>query len=156
MNERRRPFRRGRGPRPSGPRATEPYGDADPYRDPVDSAPQDTESFDAPRSRSDMNGDGNDEGNIPSSPVDTPPPPAEAPEGMASPVYNNQPQQQQRPHQYGGQGGNRHDRDNRRDRGRGRNQRGRGRNNNRNQRGDQGPRQPMAPVVPDSETTGWY
>ncbi len=103
-----------------------------------------------------MNGDGNDEGNIPSSPVDTPPPPAEAPEGMAPPVYNNQPQQQQRPHQYGGQGGNRHDRDNRRDRGRGRNQRGRGRNNNRNQRGDQGPRQPMAPVVPDSETTGWY
>jgi len=74
---------------------------------------------------------------------------------MAPPVYNNQ-QQQQRPHQYGGQGGNRHDRDNRRDRGRGRNQRGRGRNNNRNQRGDQGPRQPMAPVVPDSETMGWY
>ena len=101
-----------------------------------------------------MNGDGTDEG-IPSSPVDTPPPPAESPEGMAPPAYNNQ-SQQNRPHQYGGQGGNRqHDRDNRRDRGRGRNQRGRGRNN-RGQRNDQGPRQPMAPIVPDSETMGWY
>ena len=102
-----------------------------------------------------MNGDGTDEG-IPSSPVDTPPPPAESPEGMAPPAYNNQ-SQQNRPHQYGGQGGNRqHDRDNnRRDRGRGRNQRGRGRNN-RGQRTDQGPRQPMAPIVPDSETMGWY
>ena len=101
-----------------------------------------------------MNGDAMDD-NTPSSPVDTPPPPAESPEGLAPPVYNNQ--QQGRPQQYGGQqGGNRqHDRDNRRDRGRNRNQRGRGRNN-RGQRGEQGPRQPMAPIVPDSETTGWY
>ena len=99
-----------------------------------------------------MNGDAMDD-DTPSSPVDTPPPPAESPEGSAPPVYNNQ--QQNRPQQYGGQGGNRpHDRDNRRDRGRNRNQRGRGRNN-RGQR-DQGPRQPMAPIVPDSETMGWY
>jgi transcription termination factor Rho len=105
-----------------------------------------------------MNGDGNDEG-MPSSPVDTPPPPAESAEGMAPPpAYNNQ--QQPRHNQYGQQGGNRqNDRDNnRRDRGRNRNQRGRGRNNNRNQQQqrDQGPRQPMAPVVADSESTGWY
>jgi transcription termination factor Rho len=103
-----------------------------------------------------MNGDGMDEG-TPSSPVETPPPPSESPEGMAPPAYNNNPpqQQQNRQQQYGGgQGGNRNDRDNRRDRGRNRNQRGRGRNN-RGQR-DQGPRQPMAPIVPDSETTGWY
>jgi transcription termination factor Rho len=76
---------------------------------------------------------------------------------MAPPAYNNQqqPQQQNRQQQYGGgQGGNRNDRDNRRDRGRNRNQRGRGRNQ-RGQR-DQAPRQPMAPIVPDSETTGWY
>jgi transcription termination factor Rho len=104
-----------------------------------------------------MNGDGMDEG-MPSSPVDTPPPPAESAEGMAPPpAYNNQ---QQRNNQYGGQqGGNRqNDRDNnRRDRGRNRNQRGRGRNNNRNQpRGEPVPRQPMAPVVPDGESTGWY
>jgi transcription termination factor Rho len=74
------------------------------------------------------------------------------------PAYNNQ--QQPRHNQYGQQGGNRqNDRDNnRRDRGRNRNQRGRGRNNNRNQQQqrDQGPRQPMAPVVADSESTGWY
>jgi transcription termination factor Rho len=103
-----------------------------------------------------MNGDGMDEG-TPSSPVDTTPPPADSQEGTASPAYNNQqqPQQQHRPQQYGGgQGGNRNDRDNRRDRGRNRNQRGRGRNQ-RGQR-DQAPRQPMAPVVADSETTGWY
>jgi transcription termination factor Rho len=100
-----------------------------------------------------MNGDGMDEG-TPSSPVETPPPPAESQEGTAPPAYNNQ-QQQQRQQQYGGgQGGNRNDRDNRRDRGRGRNQRGRGRNQ-RGQR-DQAPRQPMAPIVPDSESTGWY
>ena len=61
MNERRRPFRRGRGPRPSGPLANEPYGDADPYRESIDSAPQETESFDAPRPRIDMNGDGQDD-----------------------------------------------------------------------------------------------
>jgi transcription termination factor Rho len=106
-----------------------------------------------------MNGDGNDEG-MPSSPVDTPPPPAESAEGMAPPpAYNNQHQPRHNP--YGGQqGGNRqNDRDNnRRDRGRNRNQRGRGRNTNRNQQQprDQAPRQPMAPVVADSETTGWY
>ena len=104
-----------------------------------------------------MNGDGMDEG-TPSSPVETPPPPSESSEGMAPPPYNNNQQQQQhqnRQQQFGGgQGGNRNDRDNRRDRGRNRNQRGRGRNN-RGQR-DQGPRQPMAPIVPDSETTGWY
>ena len=109
-----------------------------------------------------MNGDGNDEG-MPSSPVETPPPPAESSEGMAPPAYNQQqPQQHQRNQQYGGgQGGNRNDRndrndrDNRRDRGRNRNQRGRGRNNNRGQR-DAGPRQPLAPIVADSESTGWY
>jgi transcription termination factor Rho len=99
-----------------------------------------------------MNGDAMDE-DTPSSPVDTPPSPAESPEGNAPAAYNNQ--QQNRQQQFGGQGGNRqHDRDNRRDRGRNRNQRGRGRNN-RGQR-DQGPRQPMAPIVPDSETMGWY
>jgi transcription termination factor Rho len=105
-----------------------------------------------------MNGDGTDEG-VASSPVETPPPPAESGEEMAPPAYNNQqaPREQNRQQQYGGQGGGRDGRDgrdNRRDRGRGRNQRGRGRNQ-RGQR-DQGPRQPMAPVVPDSETTGWY
>ena len=100
MNERRRPFRRGRGPRPSGPHANEPYGDADPYREPIDSAQQDTESFDAPRPRIDMNGDGQDDGSdsppsMTQSPVDTPPPPSDSGEMMVPQPYtnNNQPQQ---------------------------------------------------------------
>ena len=115
-----------------------------------------------------MNGDGMDEGvgappATPSSPVDTPPSSNDSNEGAQNPTYNNhQPRQQ-----YGGQGGNRHQNDrgdnrndnrgdNRRDRGRNhRNQRGRGRNNNRNQRNEQS-RAPMAPIVADSETMGWY
>jgi transcription termination factor Rho len=108
-----------------------------------------------------MNGDGSNE-EISSSPVDAPPPPAESAEATAPPAYNNN-QSQNRQQQYGGHGGNRQDNrndnrggDNRRDRGRNqRNQRGRGRNSNRGPR-DQAPRQPMAPIVADSETTGWY
>ena len=100
-----------------------------------------------------MNGDGNDEAPASTaSPVDTPPPAAPRESGDASaPQYN---QGQQRQHYGNQQGGNRDGRDNRRDGRRNRNQRGRGRNN-RPQR-DQAPRQPMAPVVPDSETMGWY
>src|SRR6476469_6632501 len=37
MNERRRPYRRGRGPRPSGQQSPEVNGDADPYLEPMDS-----------------------------------------------------------------------------------------------------------------------
>ena len=114
-----------------------------------------------------MNGDGQDEGPIPGSmtqsPVDTPPPPqtSDSDENVAQPQYTNNNNQQQR-NQFGGQqqGQNRNDRgDNRRDgRRNNRNQRGRGRNNNRPQRGgaEQAPRQPLAPIVPDGETTGWY
>ena len=104
-----------------------------------------------------MNGDGNDEAPASTStPVDTPPaaPPRDSAD-TGAPAYN---QNQQR--QYGNQqGGNRDGRDGRgdgrRDGRRNRNQRGRGRNNNRPQR-DPGPRKPMAPIVPDGETTGWY
>ena len=178
MNERRRPFRRGRGQRPSGPRTNEPYGDADPYRDAVESAPQESESFDAPRPDNDMNGSGNGDETF-ASPVEAPLPPASESDSSdsqpAQPQYNNQQQQPQR-NQFGGQqGGNRqqHDRgdnNNRRD-GR-RNQRNgrRGRNNSsgggnnpnrqqqpqQQQQRDQGNRQPLAPIVPDGESTGWY
>src|SRR6476646_7568571 len=119
MNERRRPFRRGRGQRPSGPRTNEPYGDADPYRDAVEPAPQESESFDAPRPNSDMNGSGNGDETF-ASPVDAPPPPPAQSESSDSAP----PQQQyflmiRRPprNQFGGQqGGTRqqHDRDNNR------------------------------------------
>src|SRR5688500_13692502 len=108
MNERRRPFRRGRGPRPSGPRASEPYGDADPYREPIESAQQDNESIDAPASRTDMNGDGPEESPV-ASPVEIPPPPADSGESPAPQQYNNPPQQRR---DYGGQqGGNRQQND---------------------------------------------
>ncbi|MDO8501529.1 MAG: transcription termination factor Rho [Gemmatimonadaceae bacterium] len=105
-----------------------------------------------------MNGDAQDDGSPPiSSSVDTPPAPPDSGESMAPPQYSNQNQQRR---DYGGpQGGNRqqNDRgDNRRDGRRNqRNQRGRGRSTNRPQR-DQTPRQPMAPIIPDGETTGWY
>jgi len=119
----------------------------------------------------DMNGDGQNEGQLaapvdtppaPSPSASTPPPPAasqspDAAESIAPAPYANPNQQRQ---QFGGpQGGNRQQgergdgrRDGRRNQ---RNQRGRGRGTNRPQR-DAGPRQPLAPIVPDSETLGWY
>jgi transcription termination factor Rho len=64
----------------------------------------------------------------------------------------------------GGGGGQQRDRDNRHNGRRGRNQRGRrqrgggggGGQQQGGPRGEQGQRAPMAPVVPDGETTGWY
>jgi len=117
-----------------------------------------------------MNGDGPEEGQV-STPVETPaalpPSPLDQPSASlpqsADESMTNANQNPQR-NQYGGnQGGNQsgnrqpNDRgDNRRDGRRNqRNQRGRGRNNNRPQR-EAAPRQPLAPVIPDSETTGWY
>ena len=106
-----------------------------------------------------MNGDGNDEAPASNTtPVDMPAPPIRD-QGEGQPAYNNNSQQGRG--QYGNQQGGNRDRndrgDNRRDgRRSNRNQRGRGRNQNRPQRGEQPPRQPMAPIVPDSETTGWY
>jgi transcription termination factor Rho len=101
-----------------------------------------------------MNGDGMDEGNgppppAPSAPVDTPSQSSESTEGGAPSNYSNHREPRQ---QFGGQGGNRQQND-RRDRRNHRNQR-RGRNN-RGPRNDQN-RMPLAPVVADSETTGWF
>ncbi len=65
--------------------------------------------------------------------------------------------QQQR--EVGGGGGQHRERDHRHNGRRGRNQRGRGRQRGGQQVGprvDQGPRAPLAPVVPDSETLGWF
>jgi transcription termination factor Rho len=121
-----------------------------------------------------MNGSGNGDETF-ASPVEAPPPPATESESSSSESqppqqqYNNNQQQQPQRNQFGGQqGGNRHDRgDNTRRDGR-RNQRNgrRGRNNsggnnpNRQQQPqqqrDQGNRQPLAPIGPDGETTGWY
>jgi transcription termination factor Rho len=139
-----------------------------------------TDNFDIPAPPSENNGSGATDSPVYSTPADTnnppaPPPPDTAENTSGAPYINPQsPQQQQqypsqqqysnqqgqRPHQYGGQGGRpQHDRGDRNNGRRNqRNPRGRGRNNRpqQQQQRDQGPRQPMAPIVPDSETTGWY
>ena len=139
-----------------------------------------TDNFDIPAPPSENNGSGATESPVYSTPADTnnppaPPPPDTAENNSPAPYINPQspPQQQQypsqqqysnqqgqRPHQYGQGGRPQHDRGDRNNNGRRnqRNPRGRGRNNNRpqQQQRDQGPRQPMAPIIPDSETTGWY
>jgi transcription termination factor Rho len=131
-----------------------------------------TDNFDIPAPRSDANGSGSDDSPTFSGPVDTgPPPPPDTAETTSPPPFANQPGQQQqqqypnqqtqnqRPQQYGGQQGGRpqQDRDGRNNGRRNqRNPRGRGRNNRPQQQRDAGPRQPVAPIIPDSETTGWY
>jgi transcription termination factor Rho len=116
-----------------------------------------TDNFDIPAPRSDANGsDADDSSNITGA-VDAVPPPADAPESTRSPQYGNQQNQRQQPYG-GGQGGRpQGDRDTRNNGRRNqRNPRGRGRSNRPQQQRDQAPRQPMAPIVPDGETTGWY
>jgi len=132
-----------------------------------------TDNFDIPAPRSDANGSSSDDSPTFSGPVDTgPPPPPDTAETTSPPPYANQPGQQQqqqqypnqqsqnqRPQQYSGQQGGRpqQDRDGRNNGRRNqRNPRGRGRNNRPQQQRDAGPRQPVAPIVADSETTGWY
>src|SRR5438034_8387211 len=51
MNERRRPYRRGRGPRPPGQSSPEPYGDADPYLEPMDSTTPPPDAGELPDAR---------------------------------------------------------------------------------------------------------
>src|SRR5687767_16001200 len=103
MNERRRPFRRGRGPRPLGPRANEPYGDADPYREPMEPPVPGTDNFDAPASRTDANGATSDDSSSFGAPVDADPAPAPAPapsetaEPTSPPPYANQQGQSTQP-----------------------------------------------------------
>lgn len=175
MNERRRPFRRGRGPRAAGSSANEPYGDTDPYREPVEQASPDTGTADVlmPRNDSSGNGSGGDASEY-SGPATAPDPGNDGADGSAprpQPQYGGQ---QNQPRSYGNQGGNRNQPD--RGDGRGgdgrrdgrpnqRNPRGRGRNSNSNNSNpntsrqphrEQAPRQPMGPIIPDGETTGWY
>jgi transcription termination factor Rho len=140
-----------------------------------------TDDFDAPAPRTDANGATSDDSSSFGAPVDTGPASSETAE-PASPPYGNQPgqstqpnppgqphqqtqsnqpqNQRQQPFAGGGQGGRPHnDRDTRNNGRRNqRNPRGRGRNRpqQQQQQRDQPPRQPMAPIVPDGETTGWY
>ena len=98
MNERRRPFRRGRGQRPPGPRANEPYGDADPYREPMEPPVPGTDNFDIPAPRTDANGASSDDSSDFRPPVDPGPPPPDTAE-PTSPQYSNQPNQTTYPNQ---------------------------------------------------------
>ena len=181
MSERRRPFRRGRRPRPSGnqPNTPESYGDADPYLEPMDSLRPPPDAAQIPDARDDMTS--------PALPTPAPAPlPAPDTDSASNPPVppngsgaNSAPQAQYNPQTPGGGGqtreGNqpqRHpgDRDHRHNGRRSRNQRGRGRQRQQNGPrgggggqggqggggGEQASRAPVAPVVPDGETTGWF
>jgi transcription termination factor Rho len=117
-----------------------------------------TDNFDISAPSNDANGSDSSEPPRFSGPVDTGPPPLDT-EPSAPPQYSNQQNQQQRQQPYSGGQGSRpqNDRDPRNNGRRNqRNPRGRGRNNRPQQQREQPPRQPMAPIVPDGETTGWY
>ena len=121
-----------------------------------------TDNFEIPAPRSDANGSDSDNSSNVNSSVDAGPPPDTSDQQSPPQYQQNQNQNQnQRQQPYGGGQGGRpqNDRDPRNNGRRNqRNPRGRGRNNNRpqQQQRDQAPRQPMAPIVPDGETTGWY
>jgi len=119
-----------------------------------------TDNFEIPAPRSDANGSDSDNSSSVNSSVDAGPPP-DTSDQQSPPQYQQNQNQNQRQQPYGGGQGGRpqNDRDPRNNGRRNqRNPRGRGRNNNRpqQQQRDQAPRQPMAPIVPDGETTGWY
>ncbi len=122
-----------------------------------------TDNFDIPAPRSDANGSGSNDSSSTAravEPTPSTPSPSEAPEANSSPPqYGNQQSQNPRQQPYGGGQGGRpaNDRDRNNGRRNQRNPRSRGRNNNRPpQQRDQAPRQPVAPIVPDGESTGWY
>ena len=117
-----------------------------------------TDNFDIPAPRSDANGSASDDSSGFSGPVDTGPPPSETTEQPPPLQYGNQQNQRQQPYGSGQGGRPQNDRDPRNNGRRNqRNPRGRSRNTRpQQQQRDQAPRQPMAPIVPDGETTGWY
>src|SRR3954471_2490461 len=100
MNERRRPYRRGRGPRPSGQQSPEVHGDADPYLEQMDSTTPPPDAGQLPDSRDEASSPA-----IPSptqSPVPASPPPVNnSPDGNGDQSYQRNDNQNQAP-QYGG------------------------------------------------------
>jgi transcription termination factor Rho len=191
MSERRRPFRRGRRPRPSGHQPNSPlsesYGDVDPYLEPMDPSTPTPDAAQIPDARDNMTSPPIPSPTPnPSSPAATPAAansesnsaPVAPPNGSSDSGAPPQPQQQSpyNPQAMGGAGGGqqqrdgnqqqRHpgERDHRHNGRRGRNQRGRGRQRPQNGPrgggasggGEQASRAPVAPVVPDGETTGWF
>ena len=161
MTERRRPHRRGRGPRPYGRTAAE-QGDPNPYRDAGPDAPADAgDNTDAPPPAAAF---------VATEDAPTAPPPPPAAEAPAETRDAGEPrppapaEQSERP-QHRDHRQHRHHRDHRGDRGEngGRPQQqfnGNGRRNRRNRgRGrqrDHQQHQPPTPIVADTETQGWF
>ena len=151
MNERRRPHRRGRGPRPHGySPSNEPYGETDPYRDPADPATGSTLAGPPQAAGEGAPGAGDAGGAYAESGGGTEPPPrydnatpasndgqAQAPApGQA--FQQGHPFQQQHGHLHQGRRGRR-------------NRRGRQRPG-----GEQQPAGPPPVLVPDGATEGWF
>jgi transcription termination factor Rho len=164
MNERRRPGRRGRRPSPRRP-AADPNAEVSPYRsdEGVDESPDtgtQVEPADSPAGDAPPESRTNGERVPDAAPPEASGPPAAPPsapvEGEASPAPQAPaPYENQRHEHHGGhrfhrnEGGSdyQHNRNGRRHR----RHRGRGRRG-----GIAEPQAPPAPVVPDSETTGWF
>jgi transcription termination factor Rho len=170
MTERRRPQRRGRGPRSSGRTPAESTGEPNPYLDGAPEAPDNGgDSNDSPPPR-------RSSAATEEAPAAAPPPPPTASEAPATPREQDSqqapppPQREYREHNHRPQhhrGEHRHhhrDRDNRGGENGGRpNQQfnGNGRRNRRNRgrgrhRDQQHQQQPPTPVVADAETLGWF
>jgi len=142
MNERRRPFRRGRGrPRPAS--ESEPASDDNPYREGEESerVPDAGPVAEAPPPTPEVNSaDGESV-----QPIDV----GDAPRNGTDPVTDGQPRQP----------GGRNEFRFRRGRGRQRRGRGRGhepRGEHQQHQQNQQPQQPLAPVVPDTDVRGWF
>jgi transcription termination factor Rho len=165
MNERRRPGRRGRRPGPRRP-AADPNTEASPYRSEEGDSPDTATHIEPaenqgppPTIETSMNGD-----RVPDAATSesAPPPPAPAApsSGESGDVSSPPPQQFNRYERHHG-GGQHHHRQDGGDRNNGRrHRRHRGRGRRGGQSGGGGgsnePQMPPAPVVPDSETVGWF
>jgi transcription termination factor Rho len=175
MTERRRPHRRGRGPRPYGRTPADNAGEPNPYLDGAPEAPPDAgDVTDAPP-RSNASVVADDVPSVPSTPpanesTSEPRDQEQRPQGEyreqdQRPREPREPRQPREPREFRQPREPRHNhRDQRGENGRGPNNQqfnnGNGRRNRRNRgRGrqrEQQPQQPVAPVVADAETLGWF
>ena len=163
MNERRRPGRRGRRPSPRR-KAADPNAEVSPYRSDegesadtsVHTESTDTSVSEAPAEPS-MNGESVPDAAPPESfAPPTAPPSTAAPEGESSQQQQSPPPQYNQRHEHHGEGRHFHRHEGGGDYQHSRNGRRHRRHRGRGRRGGNEPQAPPAPVVPDSETTGWF
>jgi transcription termination factor Rho len=168
MNERRRPHRRGRGPRPFGRQPSDSPGEPNPYRDTPD------QEFGVETAApTDSPGDGGPEPTVRDAADDAtgftgtgtagPSDPAAAPASrdLEAPPQQQPQQRPPRPDNYQGQGNQPNQQHNHQHNGRrqqhqpheGRGRRNRGRGPRREHAAPQGP---PAPIVPDGDVVGWF